>query len=118
MGRPSAAVFEEFVKPLLKRVDYLEVEAGNLEQQILHAERVVKLTPISPMGRAQSREKVIQATSLMETAFNLLGPEQGPLVINGPDTMLNLKNELGDELVKFRTPEEIAQIMQNAQPTG
>lgn len=120
MGRPAASVFNEFVKPLIARVEFLEVEAGNLEEQILLNDQAISVTPISPLVRAQAREQVIQAEGLMQTAFNYLGPEQGPLVIDGPVTMRRMKDRLGDEIVRFRENEEIAQIIeaqQSAQST-
>ncbi len=116
MGRPGSAIFNEFVREMLSRVEFLEVRDRGLPNQILAAGDVITVTPISPMVRAQAQDEVIQSQALMEMNWNFLGPEQAPMVIDGPTTMRNIKLRLGDELVRFRTQEEIAQIIQATQP--
>lgn len=117
MMRPASAVFREMVMDFIKRVEWLEFEAGFLPQQLVVKGNIVTVRPINPLMRAQSREKVIAAQSIMETGANILG-EQFALVMDGPMTMRNIKEELGDEIVQFRTQEQVMQLIQRAQMTG
>lgn len=118
MWRPAAPVFAELIASFLRRVEVLEVEAGMLPEQITVNETLVTIRPISPMMRALSREKVIAAQSIMGIAGETFG-QQTALLIDGTATMTNIKNELGDELVVFRTPDQLKEILQlTAQATG
>lgn len=114
MARPAAPLFSEFVMPFLKRVEYLEVQAGFLPEQITTDNAVVNLRPISPLMRAQAREKVVLSESILTMAANTMG-EQAALVIDGPTTIANIKAELGDRIVAIRSAEEMQQIMQQMQ---
>ena len=116
MGRPGAAVFNEFVRGFLQRVEFLEVRDRNLEQQIMLGTDVVTITPISPLVRAQNREAVMTAQGIMQMTAETLGPEKAFLLMNGERTMRNVKDKLGDEVVVFNTREEMMQLMQAQQP--
>lgn len=117
MMRPAAPVFRELVVPFIKRVERLEVEAGVLPGQLVVQGRVISIRPVNPLMRAQSREKVMAAQSIMETAGAIFG-EQTALLIDGPTTMRNIKQELGDELVRFRSDQELREMIQRAELTG
>lgn len=117
MMRPASSVFRELIVPFIKRVERLEVEAGNLPGQFVVKDQVVTIRPINPLMRAQSREKVMAAQSIMETTGAIFG-EQTALLIDGPQTMRNIKDELGDDLVRFRTKEELQDMIQRAELSG
>ncbi len=118
MWRPAAPVFSELIASFLRRVEVLEVEAGLLPGQITVKDTLVTIRPISPLMRALSREKVIAAQSIMGIARESFD-QQAALLIDGTATMTNIKKELGDELVVFRTPDQLKEIVQlTAQATG
>lgn len=110
MIKPASKVWDEFVQHLIKRFEYLEVQAGRLDIPMIGSD-VIKLRPISPLQRAQSREAVITAQGIMAMATEALG-EQAPLVIDGPRTIKNIKTELGDNIVEVRTEDQIMAAMQ------
>lgn len=119
MARPSGKTWIEFGAGVLKRVEFLEIQPGGSlaeEPFLMLDDTTITLRPISPLERAQAREEVLTSQSIMGMAMEALGPEQAAMVIDGPTTMNAIKDKLNDELVKFRTQEEIQQIVQAQQP--
>jgi hypothetical protein len=119
IARPGTKLWSEFGIGLLKRFEYLERQAGgmmeNVKTPLLDSGKIV-VRPISPLERSQAREDVLMSQNIMAMAMEALGPQQAPLVIDGVETMTNIKAKLKDKLVAFRTEEKIQQIMQAAQP--
>ena len=125
MARPAGSLWEEFAVSFLRRTEWLQTQPGGLlegEEPITVDDQVVILDPISPLERAQAREEVLVAQSIMAMSFETLGPEQTGLLIDGPATVKNIKERLKDTIVQVRTPQEIQQIaqqmMQQQQPQG
>lgn len=118
MARPAAPLWREFGVGLLKRVEFLERANGGslqgIEMPMLDSGKVIA-RPISPLERAQAREDVLVAQSIMGMAQEGLGPDQSALLIDGPKSFRNIKTKLKDKLVEFRTEEQIMQIMQQMQ---
>jgi hypothetical protein len=118
IARPGTKLWREFGVGLLKRVEYLERQPGGMLEGVaipLIDTGMVTARPISPLERAQAREDVLVAQSVMGMATEALG-EQAQLLIDGPKTMTNIKGALKDRLVEFRTEEQIMKIMQSMQP--
>lgn len=120
MGRPAGKLWAEFGLALLKRFEWLELQDGGVlqgEESYLNVgENVVSLRPISPLERAQAREEVLVAQSIMGMSQENLGPDQTALVIDGPKTMGNIKSAMKDKLVEIRSEEQMIQMMQQMQP--
>lgn len=119
MARPAAPLWREFGVGLLKRFEWLERQPGGSLERLerpLIASGTVIARPISPLERAQAREDVLVAQSIMSMAQEGLGPEQAGLLIDGPKTITSIKDKLKDELVAVRSKEEIMAIMQAMQP--
>lgn len=118
-ARPAGKLWKEFGIGMLKRVEYLELQAGGSldgeEGFSILDTKLVTLRPISPLERAQARDEVLVSQSLMAMAVESLGPEQAALVIDGPTTMRNIKEKLKDQSVEFRTEAQIEQIMEQMQ---
>lgn len=76
-------------------------------------EGVVNVRPISPLERSQAREEVMTAQSIMAMAMETVGPEQANMLIDMPGSMRNVKDKLKDQIVSFRTEEQILAIMQS-----
>lgn len=120
MARPAGKLWKEFGVGLLKRIEWLETQAGGSldgeDFQMLDGQLVL-LRPISPLERAQARDEVLVSQSLMQMAVESLGPEQASIAIDGLKTMNNVKDKLNDTLVVFRTEEDIkAAAAQMQQP--
>lgn len=119
MARPAAPLWREFGVGLLKRFEWIERQPGGALREIkapMLSRGEIIARPISPLERAQAREDVLVAQSIMGMAQEGLGPDQAGLLIDGPATITNIKNKLKDELVKVRTKDEIMSIMQAMQP--
>jgi hypothetical protein len=116
MARPSAKLWQEFGVGLLKRFEFLERMPGGILQDVrlpLIEEGVVNVRPISPLERSQAREEVMTAQSIMAMAMETVGPEQANMLIDMPGSMRNVKDKLKDQIVSFRTEEQILAIMQS-----
>jgi hypothetical protein len=125
MARPAGSLWEEFGVAFIKRTEWLQTQPGGVlegEEPITADGQNVILDPISPLERAQAREEVLVAQSIMGIAFETLGPEQTGMLIDGPITVKNIKERMKDTIVRVRTQEEIMQIaqqmMQQQQPQG
>lgn len=119
IARPAAKLWKELGVGLLKRVEYLERQPGGglVDQKFpLIDSGTVMIRPISPLERAQAREEVLVGQSLMAMANEAVGPQQAALLIDGPKTMRNVKTKLKDQLVEFRSEEDMMKIMQAMQP--
>lgn len=116
MARPAGPLWNEWGVGVLKRFEYLEMQpGGSLEgQPQLLDGKIISLRPISPLERAQAREEVMAAQSIMGMAVENLG-EQAGLLIDGPTTFRNIKAKMKDTLVEFRTEEQLQQMAQAMQ---
>ncbi|MFY0633676.1 MAG: hypothetical protein JXQ91_07685 [Vannielia sp.] len=115
MARPAATLWEEFGVGILKRFEYLERQRGGLlfgVPQPLIEGGTVSVRPISPLERAQAREDVMVAQSIMETANATMGPQQAAMMIDGAATTENIKAKLKDKLVVTRSAEDQMRMMQ------
>ncbi len=120
IARPAAKTWGEFGVGLLKRFEYLERQKGGLLQDFdlpMIDEGLISVRPISPLERAQAREDVLVAQSVLDMAQQSMGPEQAAIWVDGPKTMTNIKGKLKDKLVEFRDEEQAMQIF-NAMQGG
>jgi len=119
MARPAAKTWREFGVGLLRRVEYLERQPGGsldgVELPLLD-DRTVIARPISPLERAQALQDVTTADSIVGMVQERLGEQQAALLIDGPKTYRNIKEKLKDEIVEFRTEDQIMKIVQQMQP--
>lgn len=118
MARPATKTWREFGVGLLRRVEYLERQPGGslvgVELPLLD-DRTVIARPISPLERAQALQDVTTADSIVGMVNERLGPEQAALLVDGPKTYRNIKEKLKDEIVEFRTEEQIRELIQLTQ---
>lgn len=117
MSRPAGKLWKEFGVGVVQRTEWLETQSGGALQgvdPITVEGKAVTLRPISPLERAQAREEVLTAQSILGIAVENLGPEQAALVINGPKTIGNIKEKMKDTIVEVRTEKELKELMQTA----
>jgi hypothetical protein len=103
----------------LRRVEYLERQAGGSLDGVklpLLDDRTVIARPISPLERSQALQDVTTADSIVGMVNERLGPEQAAILVDGPKTYRNIKEKLKDEIVEFRSKEEITEMIQAMQP--
>lgn len=105
IGKPSAPIWSEFVKPLIQRFEYLGVLSGELPEAVSHNERDILITPISPLQKAQNNDKVLITRSNLEMAFNTLQDQTGS-VVDMVKTFQNIVTASGDELMVVRQQQE------------
>lgn len=111
LGSPSAPLWTEFLYPLIRRVEYLGVQAGLLDAELTADKRVIDVKPISPLQKAQNQDQVMVARSNLDMGFAVL-QDQLATVIDPIATMKNIVKASGDELTVIR--EE--QVVQDAAP--
>lgn len=119
IARPSGKLWRELGVGLLKRVEFLERQpGGSLEEWGFPVLDTGALTarPISPLERAQAREKVLVAQTILDMAVQAVGQDQAMLMVDGETTMGNIKSELKDELVEFRSRDQIMEMARAMQP--
>lgn len=119
MVRPGKKTWDEFGVGVLKRFEYLERQPGGAlhdlgDLPLIGSTRIIP-RPISPLERAQAREEVMTAHTILGMVSEALGPQQAALLVDGVKTGRNIKDKLRDTLVEFRTNDEIAKIIQLTQ---
>lgn len=109
---PRGKLYREWTVPIVRSHMWLRQQQGVMPEVALDG-RVLKLEPISGQARARAFEKVQKAERLLGSAAQFM-PQEAQLVVDGAATLANIKEQLGDELVRIRTPDEIAQLQQAA----
>lgn len=101
LGKPSAPLWSELILPMVQRIEYLGVEQGRLPEAISLDGQAIKVTPISPLQKAQNQDKVMVARSNLDLAFQIL-QDQTSTVIDPVETFKNIVRASGDELTAVR----------------
>lgn len=101
LGKPSAPLWTELLGPMIQRVEYLLVEARQMEQAITHNGTAITVQPISPMQKAQNQDQVMIARSNLDMAFAVL-QDQTVNVIDPVGTLKNIVKASGDTLTVVR----------------
>lgn len=97
LGKPSAPLWTELIKPMIQRVELLMVESGELDGPITHNGAVLAIEPLSPLQKAQNQDQVMVATANLQLAANTF-QEALPQVIDAPKTMQNIIRVSGDKI--------------------
>ena len=102
LGKPSAPLWTEMIAPMIQRIEYLLVQARQMEQAITHNGAALTVQPISPMQKAQNQDQVMIARSNLDLLVALLGPEGLPQVVDVIATGKEIVKVSGDTLTKIR----------------
>ncbi|MDR9393981.1 MAG: portal protein [Roseovarius sp.] len=102
LGKPSAPLWTEFYGPFVQRVEFLGVQMGDLDPQLLLDGRAINVQPVSPLHKAQQHDQVMIARTNMETAQVNFGPEGAMQIIDMGKTFQNILEASGDELTVIR----------------
>lgn len=115
MSRPAGKLWAELGIGVIKRVEWLETQAGGALESLdpITADgMLVTLRPISPLERAQARDEVLGAQSIMAMTNEALGPQMASVLIDGVQTMTNVKDKMQDRIVVFRDQKQLEQAAQ------
>lgn len=107
LGKPSAPIWTEMVKPMIQRIEYLLVEAGQIEQAITLNGQDLALEPNSPLQKASNQDKVMVAQANLQLAAGIFG-EALTQIIDPAATMQNIVTTSGDKITRIAqggTPE-------------
>lgn len=101
LGKPSAPLWTEMIAPMIQRIEYLLVQARQMEQAITHDGKALTVQPISPMQKAQNQDQVMIARSNLDLAFTIL-QDQLPNVVDPVATLKAIVKTSGDTLTVVR----------------
>ena len=104
LGKPSAPLWTEMIKPLIQRIDYLGSQLGELPGALTHNGQAINVAPISPLQKAQNQDKVMVARSNLELGVAAFG-EAVSQIVDMPSTYQNIIDASGDELTKIAKQE-------------
>lgn len=102
LGKPSAPLWTEMIYPLIQRVEFLGVEAGELPEAITHDGKAISVQPISPLQKAQNQDEVMTTRSNLDLAVTVF-QDQTANVIDPIATFQNIVKTSGDKLTVVRT---------------
>lgn len=109
IGTPGYSYWREFPFEVFQRFRYLGETRGTVKKV---EQGGVSLAPQNPAQRAHENQKVQTALRLLQAAGSVF-PQTLPVAVDDMQTIANLKLAMGDEIVKMRDQEEIAQAVQN-----
>jgi hypothetical protein len=102
LGKPSAPIWSEMIQPMIQRIEYLLVQAGEIEQAITLNGTEIALEPNSPLTKASNQDKVMVAQANLTLGAQVLG-ETFAQVIDPVATMQNIIDTSGDKITKVAT---------------
>lgn len=113
MGAPFGRLTTEWQIAVFERFSYLLAKRGTLQNVKLNGD-VIHLRAQSPIIKAQRQQKAVISERLLGAIQQFFGPELVPLIVDMIETSHNLKQALGDDLVKLRTDAEISEFVMKA----
>lgn len=102
IGKPSAPLWTEMIRPLIQRFEYLGVMTGDLQEAISHAEKEILVTPLSPLQKAQNYDKIRTFRANLET-IAAAAPEQLPGIVDLPTSLKTMIEVSGDKIMQIRS---------------
>lgn len=104
IGKPSAPMWHEMIYPFVQRVEFIAAQTGVVQGRITHQGRDIKVTPLSPLQKAQNEDKALVTRSNLAMAGELGAAgeilQQG-FGIDLRRTFQNIAKSTGDELIAF-----------------
>lgn len=104
IGSAFGRLMSEFVFPVMQRVIYILKDLGAVELPVVNG-REIKVTPTSPLARAQDNEDIMAMDRLIGFVQKNFGPQMVNLFIKGEDVTPYVGDKLGvpDRFVRKRT---------------
>jgi len=113
IGRPGLPFWREGPAKIFLRYKYLLEKAGAI-QPIRVDGRTVSLLPYNPTQRAAEQQEIAMAVHGLQIAAQLW-PEEYRMWIDGKATMKALMDKMRIELVKFRNPAQVNEVLDRMQ---
>lgn len=111
---PRGKIYREWVMPIVRGHQWQRTKHG-VFPEINLGSSAITLKPQSPQAKARSFEKVTKAERVLTLAALPALQRQAEVAVDGQATIDNIKREIGDDLVRVRTPDEIAKLLQAGQ---
>lgn len=115
IGGPAAPLWSEYIFEIFLRFNRILTNRNEVAPVSLSDGKVVNLVPVNPIQRSQKQEDVLLATRLLEIGQQFF-PDILPAIVNAPETLKQIKEALGDDLVELEDADQaqIIQLLQNA----
>jgi hypothetical protein len=110
LGVPASSFWNEGPREIFLRFMNLLTLRGTIAPVTVD-NRTITVEPYNPTERAKDQQEVQIAVRLIEIV-NMAFPQVGQLMMDGPDTVKNLKAKLGDKIVTMRDAAQVAELMQ------
>jgi hypothetical protein len=114
IGTPGKVFFREMPAELFLRFKFLLEKRGRITPVKIDGKQL-SLVPYDPTEQAQEHQEVQIANRVLEMG-RMHFPQTMQLAVDETVTITNIKNKLRDKLVKMRTPEEMAQAVEQLAP--
>ena len=109
IGTPGFAFWSEFPRDVFARFVYI-AEARRRIVPVMHEGSRVPLQAYNPAQKAQENQQVQTALRFLQAALASF-PSEAQVLIDAEATMRKIKEKLGDELVTFRTPQQLTEAV-------
>jgi hypothetical protein len=110
-GFPRARIVNEWVLPIIRRVEYILRKRKEIDDQEIEG-KLVQLQPISPMSRASDLQEVQMADQHMQMFAARFG-EMAIDFYNIPETMRRTREKMGTTVIVPATEDELEQKRQS-----
>jgi Bacteriophage head to tail connecting protein len=106
IGSAFGRLMGEFIFPVMQRVVFILKDLGTIKLPVVNG-REVKVTPTSPLARAQDQEDISNVDRLIVFVQKNFGPQLVNLFIKGEDVTPYVGEKLGVPTKFIRKPGEI-----------
>lgn len=113
IGRPGLPFWREGPAKIFLRFKYLLEKAGVIPPVQVDG-RAIALMPYNPTQRAAEQQEIATAVQGLQLAAQLW-PEEYKAVVDGTKSMKNLFDKMRIELIVFRDPEQVGQVLDRMQ---
>ncbi len=109
-------IYREYVLPSLRRFAFVFAVRGDLPP-IEIGGRAIPAKFISPLSKASDAQEVSGAFQFIQSAVGTLG-EAAIASINPHETLVNMKDKLGDQIVELTEPDEQSDLLKKVLQEG
>ena len=114
IGAPFGRLQNELITPLLQRIVYILKDQGRINLPKVNG-REIRIHSVSPLGRAQEQQDIMNFDRFMEQMQTRFGPEVAQITIKADEAAEYLSRKWGVPSSLLRTDEEKQQAMNQMQ---
>lgn len=108
-GFPRARISNEFVLPIMRRVEWCMIKRKELEDGLEVENELVRFQPISPMSRASDLQDIQMANQHIQMFAGLFG-DRAMDYYDVPETMTKAKEKLNANVIVLRSEDEVQKL--------